>query len=190
MVAEQIHGPRLTVEQYLRMERESEIKHEFIGGYAYAMAGGTRRHDRIARNMTRLLDERLEEGPCQVYTLNMKVRLANERDHVYPDASVTCDPRDLTADDRDYISHPRLVVEVLSDSTEKHDRAAKFDLYRHRATFEEYVLVQTTGQAVEVRWRDAEGLWTTRLYEADDDVILQSLGLTIPITAIYRGVTV
>jgi Uma2 family endonuclease len=187
MVAERVHGPRWTVEQYLEMERESTVKHELIDGYVCAMAGGTRRHDRLARNVTRLLNERLEAGPCEVYTLNMRVRLASERDHVYPDASVTCDPRDLADDEPDYISYPCLVVEVLSESTEKHDRGAKFDLYRGRDTFQEYVLVETERRAVEVRTRDSAGMWTAVLCGATDDIVLASLGLTLPVAAVYRG---
>src|SRR5579871_6604206 len=188
MVAQRVHGPQWTVEQYLAMERESSVKHELIDGYVYAMAGGTRRHDRLARNITRLLDELLEDGPCQVYTLNMKVRLANERDHVYPDASVTCDARDLVDDEADYISYPRLIVEVLSPSTEMHDRGAKFDLYRGRETFQEYVLIETEQRMCEVRTRDSAGSWTTVIYGPEDDLVLSSLHLSVSMATLYRGI--
>jgi Uma2 family endonuclease len=72
MIAERVHEPLWTVEQYLEMERRSPIRHEFIDGYVYAMAGGTQRHDRIARTITRLLEDHLEGGPCQVFSLNVK----------------------------------------------------------------------------------------------------------------------
>lgn len=187
MIAERVHGPLWTVEQYLEMERQSPIRHEFIDGYVYAMSGGTRRHDHIARTVTRLLEDHLQGGPCQVYSMNMRVRLANERDYVYADASVTCDPRDMADDLADYISHPRLVVEVLSDSTEKHDRGAKFDLYQGRVSLEEYVLIGMERIGVEVRQRDEHGDWPTTFYGPDDDILLTSVNLSIPIGALYRG---
>jgi len=189
MIAERVHGPLWTVEQYLEMERQSPIRHEFIDGYVYAMAGGTQRHDRIARTITRRLEDHLEDDPCQVFSMNMKVRLANDKDYVYDDATVTCDPRDLSNDLSDHIDHPRLVVEVLSDSTEKHDRGTKFDLYRGRAAFVEYVLIETDHVGTEVRRRDAVGVWSATTYSHGDDVYLASVGLAIPIQALYRGTT-
>lgn len=187
MIAERVHGPLWTVEQYLEMERRSPIRHELIDGYVYAMAGGTQRHDRIARTITRLLEDHLEGGPCQVFSLNMRVRLANERDHVYADAAVTCDPRDVADDLSDYIRYPRLVVEVLSESTEKHDRGAKFDLYRGRESVTEYVLIETERVGAEVRTRDASGVWSTTEYGPGEDVYLASVELTIPLRVLYRG---
>lgn len=187
MIADRVHGPLWTVEQYLEMERQSPIRHEFIDGYVYAMSGGTRRHDHIARNVTRLLEDHVQGGSCQVYSMNMRVRLANEPDYVYADASVTCDPRDMADDLADYISHPRLVVEVLSDSTEKHDRGAKFDLYRGRASLDEYVLIETERAGVEARRRDEHGVWSTTLHGPNDTVLLASVNLSLPIGALYRG---
>jgi Uma2 family endonuclease len=168
MIAERVHGPLWTVEQYLEMERWSPIRHEFIDGYVYAMAGGTQRHDRIARTITRLLEDHLEGGPCQVFSLNMRVRLANEGDHVYADAAVTCDPRDVADDLSDYIRYPRLVVEVLSDSTEKHDRGATFDLSVVRraigAAGHVGILIPAEAQRIrQGRGRHPDRLWHGRL---------------------------
>lgn len=188
MVAQSQYGELWTLDQYLQMERQSPIRHEFVDGRVYAMAGGTRRHNHISRNVTRLLDERLQDGPCQLYTADMKVRLANERDHVYPDASVTCDARDVVDDEPDYISYPRLVVEVLSGSTEKHDRSAKFDLYRARDTFREYVLIETERSEIQVRLRTDDDVWTTAFYGPDDEVVLHSIDATIPVAEFYRGI--
>jgi Uma2 family endonuclease len=103
MIAERVHGPLWTAEQYLEMERQSPIRHELIDGYVYAMAGGTQRHDRIARTITRLLEDHLEGNACQVFSMNMKVCLANDKDYVYADATATCDPRDVADELSDYI---------------------------------------------------------------------------------------
>ncbi len=187
MIAERVHGPLWTAEQYLEMERQSPIRHELIDGYVYAMAGGTQRHDRIARTITRLLEDHLEGNACQVFSMNMKVRLANDKDYVYADATVTCDPRDVADELSDYISDPRLIVEVLSDSTEKHDRGTKFDLYRGRDTLTEYMLIETERVGVEVRTRNADGLWAATTYGSGQAVYLASVDMGIPIQALYRG---
>lgn len=186
MVAQHEYGAHWTVEQYLEMERGSPIRHELIDGRVYAMSGGDQRHSRVGLNLGAALADRLDGRPCQVFNTDMKVRLANERDHLYPDASVTCDPRDLADDRADFIRHPCLVVEVLSDSTERYDRGAKFDLYRGRGTPQEYVLVETQRRSVEVRTRD-DDTWTTVVYGPEGDVTLRSLDLAIPIEAFYRG---
>jgi Uma2 family endonuclease len=191
VVAERHIGQIWTVEQYLEMERGSAIRHEFIGGRVYAMAGGTKRHSRISINACSILSAYVDEqpgDPCQVFNGDMKIRLANELDHVYPDASVSCDARDLADDGADYIRFPRLVVEVLSPSTQAYDRMDKFDLYRERGALLEYVLVDSRRQAVELRTRDRDDVWTTRHYRSDEDITLASIGLTVPVQALYRGV--
>jgi Uma2 family endonuclease len=187
MVAKPEIGQQWTVEQYLEMERGSPIRHELIDGRVYAMSGGDQRHSRIGLNVGAALADRLDGQPCQVFNSDMKVRLANERDHLYPDASVTCDARDLADDQADFIRYPCLVIEVLSDSTERYDRGAKFDLYRGRDTLREYVLVETQRRGVEVRTRD-DDRWTTKIYGPDGDVTLHSVDLAISIAAFYRGI--
>jgi len=155
------------------------------------MGGGNQLHSRISINVCALLAGHLESSPehrCQAFNADMKIRLANEQDHVYADASVSCDDRDLADDTADYIRFPRLVVEVLSPSTQSYDRRAKFALYRRRDALREYVLVSTTRQAVEVRSRGEDDAWTVMTYGPGDDVRPASIDLTIPIAAFYRGI--
>ncbi len=191
MVAQRDIGQEWTVEQYLETEAWSNLRHEFVGGRVYAMAGGDQNHSRISINVTALLADRLFDrpgNPCAVFNTDMMVRLANERDHVYPDASVTCDGRDLADPGAILIRYPRLVVEVLSDSTERYDRGAKFELYCERGTLDEYVLVDAHEVGVEVRSRIADGSWTTGAYGPGDDVVLHTVDLVVPIAAFYRGI--
>ncbi len=156
------------------------------------MAGGDQNHSRISINVTALLADRLLDrpgNPCGVFNTDMMVRLANARDHVYPDASVTYDDeRDLADPGAVLIRYPRLVVEVLSDSTERYDRGAKFELYRERGALDEYVLVDAHEVRVEVRSRTADDSWTTDAYGPGDDVVLHSVELVVPIAAFYRGI--
>lgn len=185
----QPHPPRWSVDAYLEMERGSPIKHDYLDGYVYAMAGGSRRHSRICVNVTTMLARSLRDGSCQVFNSDMKVRV-DAKNYVYPDAAVSCDPRDTSSDEDDYISHPTLIVEVLSDtSTAEYDRGDKFDLlYKPIDALREYVLVDTQRVYVEV-YRRADGGWARQTYGSGDDVAFESIGTSMPIAAFYARVT-
>ncbi len=142
----------MTVDEWRELERTShDIKHEYIDGQVYAMSGGSLAHGRIGSNVVRTLEDALATAgkPCDVYNSDVAARLSPRR-YTYPDASVTCDERDRSAPDKTEVQAPRLIVEVLSDSTEAYDRGRKFGLYRACPTVQEYVLVATKYQAVEV----------------------------------------
>lgn len=188
MVAEP-HGRRWSVEEYLWLERHSPVKHEYEDGIVYALAGGTRAHSRIAINAGRLLEEALDDSPCRVFNSDMKIRISS-RVFRYPDLAVSCDPRDDSADSEefDYISFPTLILETLSDSTEREDRNTKFAEYRAIAPFREYVLAEANKVAVHVYRRQDDGSWASNSYAAGDDVILESLNVRIPVDALYRKV--
>lgn len=175
---------RMSVEDYLRFDRDStEVRYEFIDGYAYMMSGGTADHSTISINITSLLSNLLSDGPCRVYNSDMKVRLSEMR-YVYPDASVSCDERDQGR--IEIIQSPRLIVEVLSPGTEVYDRSRKFDYYRACPTIEEYVLVDTQRRAVDVYRRARKDLWTLHLFRSDDQIELASLNISFSMTALYR----
>lgn len=181
--------PRWSVAAYLEMERGSPIKHDYLDGYVYARAGGTRRHSRISVNVTTLLGLHLRGGPCQVFNSDMMVRI-DTRNYVYPDAAVSCDPRDTADGELAFISSPSLIVEVLSDdSTTNYDRGDKFTLlYQRVEALREYVLVDTRTVAVEVYRRHDDGSWPVQRYGPDDDVALESVAATMPIATFYEGV--
>src|SRR4051812_40679494 len=113
MVAESNRGSRWTLEDYLDMEHGSPIKHEFVGGYVYAMSGGSQRHSLIGINAVLVLNQHLTGSSCRAFNSDMRVRLPSGlQDHLYPDASVSCDERDLVDDEAVSIRFPCLVVEV------------------------------------------------------------------------------
>src|SRR5262249_35607235 len=151
MVADQANPPLMTVEQYRELERASpSAKHEYFDGHVYLMSGGTRRrHSTLGGNTHNLLVEALGDGPRRAYNSDMRVRLA-ERVQVYPDASVTCDERDQENDEDDEIAFPHLIIEVLSPNTERTDRGRKLRDYQACPSVEEYALVHSEYQAVEV----------------------------------------
>jgi Uma2 family endonuclease len=180
--------PRWTVDQYLDLERSSSTRHEYVDGYVYALAGGKQAHSVISANVIALLRAAVRGGPCRVHTADMKVRVSTER-YFYPDASVGCDPADRR-DDADWLEAPRLVVEVLSESTSAYDRGDKFALYRENAALQDYVLVETTRQTVEVRSRRPDGEWVARTYGPGERTSLPGLAITLDVAAVYEDVDI
>jgi len=176
----------MSVEEYLTLERtNTEIHYEFIDGHVYMLAGGTADHSIISANIIRELSLALRGSPCRVYTSDMKVRISEQR-YVYPDVSVSCDPRDRGSIEA--LQYPRLIVEVLSPSTEAYDRGKKFSYYRACLTIEEYILVDTQQQAIDFYRREQETFWKLSPLGSDDQVKIQSLGISFPVTAIYENI--
>ena len=124
MVAIQTHFPRFTPEEYFAWAEQQDLRHEYINGEIYAMNGGTINRSKIAANFIGLLSVHLRGSSCEILTSDGRVKIAESDDYVYPDLSVTCDDRDQNT--KNFISHPCLVVEVLSPSTEAYDRGGKF----------------------------------------------------------------
>jgi Uma2 family endonuclease len=184
-------------EEYLSLEHENTIRHEYRRGLVYAMAGGSDDHSRIAINFLTVINFHLRDGDCRFFSGDVKVNYADAFFY-YPDAFVTCDPRDNS--DRYVKRYPKLIAEVLSSSTEKFDRGEKFEDYRQLASLEEYVLIAQDEMQVECRRRvnDGDGeRWETVVYGAGDSlrdsfasrVILQSIELEVAIEELYRGVS-
>jgi Uma2 family endonuclease len=179
----------MTVDEWRELERRShDIKHEYIDGLVYAMAGGSLAHGRISSNAIRTLEDALaaRDKPCNVYNSDVAARLSPTR-YTYPDATVTCDERDQAAPDKTEVQAPHLIVEVLSDSTEAYDRGRKFGLYRACPTLEEYVLVASRYRAVEVYRRTPQGWTNYQAYGSGDEIELMSLDVRFPVAALYRN---
>ncbi len=177
---------KMSVESYVTLDQNStDVRYEFIDGYAYMMAGGTANDSTISITITSLLSNLLGNGPCRIYNSDMKVRLSEMR-YVYPDATVSCNEYDQG--NIETIQSPLLVIEVLSPGTEAYDRGSKFGYYRACPTIEEYVLVNTQREVIEVYRRARPNLWTLHLFEVGTQVEFASINASFPITAIYRNV--
>ena len=129
-----------TPQEYLEIEQISPIKHEYLQGQMVAMAGASKIHVIIAGNLSALMVNHLRGSGCISYANDMKVRLPDLNCFYYPDLAITCDDRDRN-NQEDFILYPKLIIEVLSDSTEAFDRGDKFSDYQTIAALEEYVLV-------------------------------------------------
>lgn len=170
-------------QEYLELEHKSNIRHEYRQGLVYAMAGGSDDHSRLAINFLTAVNLHLRNSPCCFLGGDVKVNYADQFFY-YPDAFVTCDPRDQQ--NRYVKQFPKLILEVLSPATENFDRTEKFQDYQRIATFEEYVLISQTQREVEVRRRSPQG-WTSQIYRDRDDVNLTSIHLEISVSELYRG---
>lgn len=182
---------RMSVEEFWKLERTTpDVRYEYVDGHVYAMSDGTVAHSWIAMNITRLLDEQLQSGPCRVFNSDVHVQV-NEEQYVLPDVSISCDIADMQIGNHT-IRSPHLIVEVLSPSTEHFDRGTKFALYQECESVEEYVLIDSQRQSVEVFRRNGEKgeQWTYRRYRPGQEVILESLDLYLPFDAIYARVRV
>lgn len=174
----------VSVEDYLASEEASEIRHEYLGGLVYAMAGETRTHNQISQNFLFNLRQHLKGGQCKIYMSDIRVNFQIRGDEYfyYPDIVVTCDKRDTH---ERFVRFPKLIIEVASPSTERIDRREKFFAFTSIESLEEYVLVpQKPGEFTVFRkannWRE-EKLQT-------DELDLKSLQLSISSAAIYEGI--
>jgi Uma2 family endonuclease len=182
---------QFTPEEYLRLEMAAEIKHEYHAGEILAMSGGTYAHSRITMNAGRSIGNRLEGSPCFALDSNMRVWLAKQGRYVYPDVSIVCgqpqfDPSDVNLTT---ITNPKLIVEVLSPSTEAYDRGAKFSAYRDLESMVEYVLISQDQPSIETFVRRPEGHWLFAAWQGVEAVAkLQSLQIDIPLSEVYSGI--
>ena len=179
--------PYLTPEAYLQMEEHSPIKHEYIDGYIYAMVGANDAHVTIALNLASILRSHVRGSGCRVYMADMKARIESLNRYFYPDILVTCDPRDQeTPLEKRF---PRLIVEVLSDSTEAFDRGDKFADYQTLDSLQEYVLITTKRQRVECFRRNEAGLWVLQSYTNQQEPFrLESINFAGAIADLYEDV--
>lgn len=179
----------LTDDEYLEHERQRDAKHELVHGVEVAMAGGTPKHNAIAMNLGAALKQRLRGRRCLVFPSDQRVHVEATGLFTYPDLTVVCDTPKFHPNGRDTLVNPRLVVEVLSSSTEAYDRGAKFAHYRSIASLEEYVLVSQTNERVEHYRRLETGQWLLTVSEGGDAMLsLPALGCEIGLAEIYEDI--
>ena len=155
-----LNAPRFAdAEAYLAWEELQTERHELVNGEVYAMVGARLTHNTIALNAVFFLRQALKGGPCRVYGLDVKLHPGEQGDFFYPDVVATCDPRDRQPGEDRFISHPWLVVEVLSDSTAAYDRGRKFEAYRAIDTLTHYLLVEQARPRAELFSKNEQGLW-------------------------------
>jgi Uma2 family endonuclease len=181
---------RITPQEYLAIERAAMTRSEYFGGEMFAMSGASWHHNLVKDNLAAELRQRLKDGRCRVTTSDQRVKVDATGLYTYPDIVVVCEEPRFDDDVQDTLLNPRVVVEVLSDSTEKYDRGKKFSHYQRIAGLQEYVLVAQDEPVVERYVRQPAGGWLlTTVRGLDADFELTSVAATVPLREIYRGVT-
>lgn len=178
---------RMSYAEYLAAEATSQVRHEFLNGEVWAMAGGTPEHAALAAAVIGELRAALRGKPCRVYTSDARVRVASTGLSTYPDVAVVCGALETAPDDPDAITNPVVLVEVLSDATEAYDRGVKAAHYRQIAALKEYVLVSQAEPRVEVYRRAATGRWELLEAKPGEALELEALGVRVDVAALYSN---
>jgi len=173
---------------YLALERDSEIKHEFDAGEILAMSGGTARHSALAARVTTALETSRASG-CTVFQSDMRVRVVSTGRATYPDVSMVCGPLDYDPEDAAHttITNPVLIVEVLSVTTEKGDRGNKWMHYQRIPSLQEYVLVSQEPR-IEIFRRTPSGTW--EYFEVRDGRVRLAAGPELDLSMLYADLPV
>jgi len=176
--------------EYLKQERAAPFRSEYFRGEVFAMAGASFEHTLVKDNLAGETRSLLKDGPCCVLTSDMRVRVNATGLYTYPDVAIVCDEPKFEDEVFDTLLNPRILIEVLSDSTEKYDRGKKFEHYRQIESLMEYVLVSQDSPLVERFLRNADNAWLLTEVKGMDGVFeFASVPVRIPLREIYRGVT-
>ncbi len=174
----------MSVEDYLTLDKSSkDARYEYLDGGIRMLAGGSPDHSIIIANLTTMIKVPLRGRQCRVYNSDVQLKLSEKR-YVFPDITVSCDERDRNQ--KETIRYPRVVVEVLSPTTEATDRGKKAAYYRACPTIQEYVMVDSEEVFIEVHRREGE-IWTINTFEPGKIITLESLGIQFPIEDAYEG---
>ena len=172
----------ITQQDYLACELQSDVRHEYIDGQVYAMAGAHKDHNLITMTVSNLFYNHLQNNPCQPYASDMKVKVG--KNFFYPDVMVDC-----TGKEEDYYTEfPTIIVEVLSKSTRQHDKTFKRQAYFQIPSLQEYILIEQDFVEIERWYKTQDNHWEQSVHYLGDDITFASLNLTVTVEDIYRRV--
>jgi Uma2 family endonuclease len=181
------HRIAYTYGDYLALEASSNVKHEYLDGQIYGMAGGTPEHASLAAAVIGLLFSALRGGPCRIYDADLRVRVRATGLATYPDVTVICGPREIDPEDPNAVTNPTVIVEVLSRSTEDYDRGDTFEHYKQIPSLLQYVLVSHRAHRVEVFSRDAGGDWARSTVQSGEIASLPAIGASLDVRELYEA---
>ncbi len=175
----------MTFEEYLELDSSNEaVKYEYIDGYAYMMAGGTNNHAALAMRIGWLLGNALDGGPCTIYSSDARVQLAERQRVVHPDITVGCQEEEIAT----LVRHPRVVFEILSESTKHYDLSKKLFMYQACPSIEAVLFIETDFPYINLFQREGASFWVTADYHGGDSFEIECLGITLAVDEIYRGI--
>ena len=177
----------ISPEEYLERERKADTRSEYIRGEIFAMAGASVRHGRIVSNIARELGNRLIDGPCEVFSTDLRLAVTEASMYTYPDVMVICG--DPASPEDDMVSNAVVIIEVFSPSCKNYDRGQKFQYYRMLPSLKEYLTVAQDEMHIERYTRRTAQEWIlTDFWQPEDSLELQSIGVALKLSEIYRRV--
>jgi Uma2 family endonuclease len=181
--------PFLTPDEYLELERQAKTKSEYFNGEVFAMTGASVSHNQIVANVVSALNTQLKSRPCRVFASDMRVKVSLTGLYTYPDVVVVCGRLQLEDGQKDTLLNPMMLVEVLSPSTERYDRGAKFAHYQTLESLADYVLISQDETKVEHFARQPADKWLFSMYQGLEAVApLPSIDCALPLTEVYDKV--
>ena len=172
-------------QDYLEVERETGVRHEFLDGEVFAMAGGTPRHSRLKARLVGLFEAALGAGPCQTYDSDLKIQVLATEYATYADLAVICGKLERSPEDANAATNPSLLAEVLSPSTEAWDRGGKFLQVQQIPSLRHYLLLDPQRPQVEHYARQDDGSWRYTRHDAGG--VVRLLGIEIAVDALYQN---
>ena len=182
---------RHTIAEYFAIEHGSDVRHEYQDGEVLAMSGGSPAQSFISLNIGAELRNALKGKPCRAAESNLRIGIPRLSKYLYADASIVCGPLqfDLLDEKQHTILNPRVIIEVLSPSTEAYDRGEKFAAYREIETFEEYILIAQDHPSVETWLRQPDGAWSIKTFAGLASIAsIRCLNIQVAMMEIYAGV--
>jgi len=180
----------ISPDEYLRLERQAEYKSEYLNGERFAMSGASRQHNLITTNISRELSQQLKDRPCEVYAVDMRVKVRANGLYTYPDIAVVYAESQFEDDFVDTLLNPTVLVEVLSESTARYDRIAKTSYYRTIDSLAEHLLVAQHEVRLEQYTKQANGQWLLSEYTSINEVMqLPSIDCVLKLSDIYGKIT-
>lgn len=179
----------ISPEEYLQRERTAVQKSEYFAGEVFLMAGASPNHNRIVANVSAELNLGLRGSRCEAFNSDQRLFVKQNGLYTYPDLMAVCGRIEFDLRDKDSITNPVLIVEVLSPSTANYDRGGKFELYRDISSFAEYVLIHQDKIHVAHHRRDAQNRWLMTEFKAlEDELPFETVGLAVPLARVYERV--
>lgn len=179
----------VTIDEYFELERQSEVRHEYLDGTIVAMVGASLQHNSIQVNLIASIKPQLRRNGCSIFGSDMRIRAGAQRTFCYPDLAVVCGTPALSIDRPDTLLNPTLLIEILSPSTESYDRGEKFGHYRQIPSLREYVLVAQDSPMIEHYIRQDDGTWPWSAVEGMGETItLPTVDCTLALAEVYDEV--
>jgi Uma2 family endonuclease len=176
-----------SLQDYLAVEGMGPVRHEFLNGAIYAMAGGTPEHAALSAEVLERLGSHLRGGPCRAYGADLRIRIPATGLATYADASVICGEVERDRASPTHVTNPTLVVEVLSPATGEYDRGEKREHYQQLPSLRDYVLVAQSRRRVEVFSRGVGGPWQHRVHVGGEAVVLPSIDCRFDVSDLYKA---